>query len=133
MKKELTVTNAKLQEIYTALTDAEKAIQDAEDTPSVALVYAIAKNKAAITNELKVFEEQRSAIISKYSNGSGTINKEDDPEAYEGALKELGELLALEADAVTIRTVELDAFKGCLGLTKRVASLIFMIDDEDED
>lgn len=132
MKKKITEKYGILRTFADRIETAIGTAHDSTDKLSAALMFALAKNQSAMVKELETYDKRRDAIIAECSGGATTISKNDNPEAFEKAVNELAELAEIEADTVTIRTVDVDVFENTV-LAKYVPDLMFMINDEQEE
>ena len=91
--------------------------------------YAIADNITKIQNVLKTYDDKRTALIRKYSDGKDSISPED--KNWDKFCAELNELNAIEAVVPDLRTIELDDIVS--GVTPaKIMAIKFMIEEPTE-
>lgn len=73
---------------------------------SVKVSYKIIKNRMKIADALRPFEETRDEIITKYSNGKGSITSADP--GYADAVKDIDTIGNEPVDVEGIETISID-------------------------
>lgn len=91
--------------------------------------YAIADNITKIQNVLKTYDDKRTALIRKYSDGKDSISPED--KNWDKFCTELNELNAIEAVVPDLRTIELSDIVNEVTPAK-IMAIKFMIEEPTE-
>lgn len=113
------------------LNNSLSKITNLETSIPVSEGFKIIKNKQAIQNELKPFEEMRNAIISKYADENGEV-KQDHPN-FETCLKEVTELGNQECEDISFKKIKLSALENLELPMNVISAITFMIEDSEEE
>lgn len=120
-------------DIYNTANSLAEYVRDNMDVVlPVKVNFFLQKNMNELINLAQEIEESRIEIIKKYG-----VQEEDNPDQFtvpaekqEEATKELEDLFALEQE-VSINMLKLDWFDDINLTGQQVASLAYMIDDEE--
>ena len=120
-------------DIYNTANSLAEYVRDNMDVVlPVKVNFFLQKNMNELINLAQEIEESRIEIIKKYG-----IQEEDNPDQFtvpaekqEEATKELEDLFALEQE-VSINMLKLDWFDDINLTGQQVASLAYMLDDEE--
>lgn len=104
-----------------------KDVSEGDFNMPVKVAYAIIKNRQAIENAIKPYNEAYDSIIQKYGK-DGIISKNEDPVGFNNATNDINVLLNEMSDDISLRTVSIDAFGDSEIPMKVMTDISFMIE-----
>ena len=119
------------EEIYQIASNFMNYFNDNENKMSVAIAYAIQKNKQTLVTIAQEIEQNRHIILTRY----GTLQEDGNffipKEAIAEANSELQKLLQIQEE-VKIYTLTLDELQSTQLTMSQMNTLMFMIDEDSE-
>ena len=119
------------EEIYQIASNFMNYFDDNENKMSVAIAYAIQKNKQTLVTIAKEIEQNRHIILTRY----GTLQEDGNffipKEAIAEANSELQKLLQIQEE-VKIYTLTLEELQSIQLTMSQMNTLMFMIDEDSE-